>query len=173
MRAMFGIGPLEVMLVLAVGLVVLGPRRLPEMARQVGKLMAEVRRTTHELRSTLDAELNEEDRERRRQEAEERRRKFRESRDAARAKGEWPPGGPHEGPQPTVSPDSLIKPAAGSVESGPAGLVVPGEEEHPYAALAKAPTSIPPAAASAPASEAPGPGAPPAPEAPEPVEETA
>ncbi len=161
MRAMFGIGPLEVILVLAVGLVVLGPRRLPELARQIGKIMGEVRRTTHELRSTLDAELHEEERDQRRRDAEERRRKFRESRDQARASGEWPPGGVKESPQPSVAADSLVRPAEGAVEAGRPGVVLPTNQETPYADLVD--SSAPPAAEPA---SAPEPGAKPAVEPP-------
>lgn len=43
---MGSIGPLEVIVVLIVALVVLGPSRLPDAARSVGKAMAELRRMT-------------------------------------------------------------------------------------------------------------------------------
>lgn len=43
---MGSIGPLEVLVVLVVALVVLGPNRLPDAARSVGKAMAELRRMT-------------------------------------------------------------------------------------------------------------------------------
>ncbi len=148
MRAMFGIGPLELFALAAVALVVLGPRRLPEVARQVGRFMAEIRRTTYDLRSTLDAELQAEDRDRRRAEAEERRKRFREERDEAKASGDWPPGGQQDTagrPQPTVVDD---------VPAGGAGGVAA-----PTAAAAEA------APASAPAAPEPGPSEP-APEAP-------
>jgi sec-independent protein translocase protein TatA len=36
-----GIGPMEVILVLAIALIVLGPKRLPEAARSVGKGLRE------------------------------------------------------------------------------------------------------------------------------------
>ena len=38
------IGPMELVIVLVVALVVLGPAKLPEAARQVGRGLAEVRR---------------------------------------------------------------------------------------------------------------------------------
>src|SRR4051812_21092077 len=37
---------MEIMVILVAGLLVLGPKRLPEAARQVGKAMAELRRVT-------------------------------------------------------------------------------------------------------------------------------
>ena len=40
------LGPAEILVILVVALVVLGPTKLPEAARQVGKAMAEFRRVT-------------------------------------------------------------------------------------------------------------------------------
>ena len=40
---MFNISPLEIMVLLVIALIVLGPQRLPEMARSVGKGMREFR----------------------------------------------------------------------------------------------------------------------------------
>ena len=38
------LGPAEIMVILVVALIVLGPKRLPEAGRQVGKAIAEVRK---------------------------------------------------------------------------------------------------------------------------------
>lgn len=59
---MFGLGSLEILVILALALVVLGPRRLPEVARQIGRFYGQIRRTTNELKNTLDRELREEER---------------------------------------------------------------------------------------------------------------
>jgi Tat protein translocase TatB subunit len=48
---MFGIGPEELMLVLIVALLVLGPERLPRVARDVGRVVGELRRTSDEFRA--------------------------------------------------------------------------------------------------------------------------
>ena len=40
------LGPAEILVILVVALLVLGPSKLPEAARQVGKAMAEFRRVT-------------------------------------------------------------------------------------------------------------------------------
>jgi sec-independent protein translocase protein TatA len=47
---MFGIGMPELLLILAVALIVLGPKKLPELARALGKGMAELRRATEEIK---------------------------------------------------------------------------------------------------------------------------
>ncbi len=47
---MFGIGMPELLLILAVALIVLGPKKLPELARALGKGLAEFRRATDELK---------------------------------------------------------------------------------------------------------------------------
>lgn len=46
---MFGIGMPELLVIMVVALVVLGPRRLPELARQLGKAMGEFRRQSNEI----------------------------------------------------------------------------------------------------------------------------
>jgi TatA/E family protein of Tat protein translocase len=47
---MFGIGMTELLVIFVVGLLVLGPRRLPELARTLGKSLAEFRRAATDLR---------------------------------------------------------------------------------------------------------------------------
>lgn len=47
------IGPLEILAVAVIALVVFGPQRLPEIARNIGKAINEMRRMTSEMRSEL------------------------------------------------------------------------------------------------------------------------
>jgi sec-independent protein translocase protein TatA len=54
------LGPAEILVILVVALIVLGPKKLPEAGRQVGKAIAEVRKWSQgfqdEIKSTLDPE---------------------------------------------------------------------------------------------------------------------
>ena len=47
---MFGIGMTELVVILVIGLLVLGPKRLPDLARSLGKGLAEFRRASTDLR---------------------------------------------------------------------------------------------------------------------------
>jgi sec-independent protein translocase protein TatB len=47
---MFGIGTGELLLLLVIALIVLGPERMPKMARDLGRMVGDLRRTSDELR---------------------------------------------------------------------------------------------------------------------------
>jgi TatA/E family protein of Tat protein translocase len=55
----FGVGMPELLVILVVALLVLGPKRLPEIARSLGKGMAEFRKASTEFQRTLSATLEE------------------------------------------------------------------------------------------------------------------
>ncbi len=58
-----GIGPMELLLIIVLALIVLGPEKLPQVMAQVGKAFDELRRATTQLSDefnrTIQAELNE------------------------------------------------------------------------------------------------------------------
>jgi len=54
---MFNIGAGELAVILVVALLVLGPKRLPELARGLGKVLREFRRQTDEVRSVVEREF--------------------------------------------------------------------------------------------------------------------
>lgn len=51
---MFGLGTWEIAIILLVALLVLGPDKLPQLARTIGKGLREIRRATSDLRMNLD-----------------------------------------------------------------------------------------------------------------------
>jgi sec-independent protein translocase protein TatB len=54
---MFNIGPGELVVILIVALIVLGPKNLPDVARTVGKGMRELRRATEDIKDTVEGEF--------------------------------------------------------------------------------------------------------------------
>jgi Tat protein translocase TatB subunit len=58
---MFGIGMPEMFLILAIALIVIGPKKLPDLAKSLGRAFAEFKRATSELKDSfeIDTELNE------------------------------------------------------------------------------------------------------------------
>jgi sec-independent protein translocase protein TatA len=54
---MLGIGLPELMLILVLALLVLGPQRLPEVARLVGRAYAQLRRASEEFQQTIRQDL--------------------------------------------------------------------------------------------------------------------
>ncbi len=58
---MFGIGMPEMILILAVALIVIGPKKLPDLAKSLGKAMGEFKKATRDLKDSMqiDTELKE------------------------------------------------------------------------------------------------------------------
>ena len=50
---MGSVGPMEILVILVAGLLILGPKRLPDAARQVGKAVAELRRMSAGLQAEV------------------------------------------------------------------------------------------------------------------------
>jgi Tat protein translocase TatB subunit len=54
---MCGLGSGEIIIVLILALVLLGPKRLPDVAKQVGKALRDFRRATEDLKDQFEGEL--------------------------------------------------------------------------------------------------------------------
>lgn len=54
---MFGLGVSEIFMILAIALVFVGPKKLPEVARTLGKIMAQLRKAGDEFKETIHREV--------------------------------------------------------------------------------------------------------------------
>jgi Tat protein translocase TatB subunit len=52
-----GMGPLELLLIMALALIVFGPDKLPDIARQLGRTIGEFRRMSSDVRTELQRNL--------------------------------------------------------------------------------------------------------------------
>jgi len=52
------VGPMEIIIVLALALLIFGPKRLPEMGRTLGRAAREFRKATDEVRGVLNLDLD-------------------------------------------------------------------------------------------------------------------
>ena len=53
---MFGIGMPEMILILAIALIVIGPKKLPDLAKSLGRAMNEFKKATREIKESIDIE---------------------------------------------------------------------------------------------------------------------
>jgi Tat protein translocase TatB subunit len=53
---MFGIGMPEMLLILAVALIVIGPKKLPDLAKTLGRAMRELKKATSDFKDTLQVD---------------------------------------------------------------------------------------------------------------------
>ena len=51
---MFGIGMPEMLVILVVALIVIGPKKLPDLAKSIGRAFGEFKRATTELKESID-----------------------------------------------------------------------------------------------------------------------
>ena len=53
---MFGIGTPELLVILAVALIVIGPKKLPDLAKSLGRALGEFKRATSDLKQSIEQE---------------------------------------------------------------------------------------------------------------------
>lgn len=95
---MFGIGTTELMVILVVALLVLGPKKLPQVARSLGKAFGEFRRVSTDVKRTIDTEVD-------RLEKEERDKKARDELRGEDAKARREAGAEDKVPEKDVAPE--------------------------------------------------------------------
>jgi Tat protein translocase TatB subunit len=55
---MFGIGMPELLVIAGLALLLIGPKKLPDLARSIGKTLGELRRAADDLKGTISEEIN-------------------------------------------------------------------------------------------------------------------
>jgi sec-independent protein translocase protein TatB len=58
---MFGIGTSEILIILLIAILVLGPKEIPKIARTIGRGMRQLQRAKDELKETLDKDFYDEE----------------------------------------------------------------------------------------------------------------
>jgi len=59
----FGIGPMEIILIMIIGLIIFGPGKLPQIGRDLGKALRSFKKAATDLSSEMSKELEEEKKE--------------------------------------------------------------------------------------------------------------
>lgn len=52
-----GLGPTELIVILALALIIFGPKRLPEIAKSIGKAMGEVKKASQGIQTAVQKDL--------------------------------------------------------------------------------------------------------------------
>ena len=114
---MFGIGSTELLVILVVALIVLGPKSLANVSRTLGKAVGEFRRVSTDFQRILNAEAADDDLRQRKKEAAQAAREARQTKREATAcagtDAPCPPGQPADAAFPPTA-EQTVEPPAGS-----------------------------------------------------------
>ena len=55
---MFGLGAMEILVILVIAFMLFGPKELPEIGKQIGKAVKGFKETTEDLRQSVEPEIN-------------------------------------------------------------------------------------------------------------------
>lgn len=58
---MFGLGTSEILIILLIALLILGPKEIPKVARTIGRGMRELQRAKDDISKSIEFEMNEEE----------------------------------------------------------------------------------------------------------------
>jgi Tat protein translocase TatB subunit len=124
---MFGIGTQEILIILALAIIVIGPRKLPEMAASLGRAFSEMRRAMDDLKESAATDLKTTARQEKRLADEEFARKYPDLAEEARRREAEATGGATGNP-PAGAPAAE---AAPTTSAGEAAATPAAEEELP------------------------------------------
>jgi sec-independent protein translocase protein TatB len=149
---MANLGMTDTFIIMVIALVVLGPRRLPQVGKQIGKLMYEFRKASNDFKFQMEEELrNAEEADRRKKEEEERQ----------RALAAAPPAPQIEATTSATIESTAIAPESSATESVPAAPApdasVTAAPDNPYPSEMTVPEVA--AESTRPAEPSPAPGA--------------
>jgi sec-independent protein translocase protein TatB len=107
---MFGIGSTELIVILVVALIVIGPAKLPEMAKSLGKALGEFRRVSTDVKRTIEMEAEQADQKSRTDQA--KKELFPEQKASQAPQAAQTPQASQEAPKPPAAPAEVAAQAA-------------------------------------------------------------
>ena len=117
---MFGIGSTELIVILIVALIIIGPAKLPEMAKSLGKALGEFRRVSTDVKRTIEMEAEQADQKSRTEQAKKElfpEKKSSEAPQASQASQAAPAASAaQEAPKSAEASESAVESAAGAEE---------------------------------------------------------